>query len=225
MHHLPLAVVPSYPASSYAELERVLGALSGVSPEFQVDLVDGIFVPHRSWPFTEADPYAELARLRAWSPHYTFEFDCMVATPERYLETLLTVPLSRLVIHIGSTAAITSIIAHARTNGYRVGLAAPAGVPLEALTRWIPDIDFVQLMGIAAVGQQGQPFDTRTIARVRQLREAYPDLEIAVDGAVNEATIPSLYAAGVNRFAPGSAITQAKDTVGAYTKLCNLIAH
>ncbi len=223
MSQLPLSVVPSYPAGSLAELERIMGALAGVALEFQVDMVDGIFVPHKSWPFTESDPYEALRGLAAWSRYFRFEFDCMVATPERYLDVLLQVPVSRLVVHIGSTSAISTIIAHARTHGYKIGLAATSEVALNALTTWVPEVDFIQLMGIASVGQQGQPFDVRTLDRVRMLRAQYPDLEIAVDGAVSADTMPSLYAAGVTRFTPGSAITKAIDPVAAYTSLRNLI--
>jgi ribulose-phosphate 3-epimerase len=115
-------------------------------------------------------------------------------------------------------------LAHAATHGYKLGIAATADIPLTDITALIPEVSFVQLMGIAAVGQQGQPFDVRTLARARELRDRYPDLEIAVDGAVNSETIPQLYAAGVNRFAPGSAITKASDPVLAYRTLQALVA-
>lgn len=222
---LPLSLVPSFPAPSWTELERLLQELRGIARGFQVDIVDGLFVPHRSWPFTEAaqDPKKALASLAPYAADYELEVDCMVNEPIAYLDAIVAAGAKRVVIHIGSTNDISSLIAHAETHGYQLGVAATADVPLFELEALIPHVPFVQLMGIAAVGQQGQPFDERTLARARTLRERYPDLEIAVDGAVNSDTIPLLFAAGVNRFAPGSAITKADDAGAAYRALLKLI--
>lgn len=220
---LSLSIVPSLPAASREQLEVLLGALKGTVQEFQIDIVDGQFVPHVSWPFTEPEPLAALATLASWSQSFDLEIDCMVSEPYQYLDTLVALGTKRVVVHLGSTADYLQIIAHAKANAYQLGFATTADTPLSALETWIPEIDFVQLMGIAAVGQQGQPFDMRTLARARELRTRYPDLEIAVDGAVNSDTIPLLYAAGVNRFAPGSAIAQATDPIAAYEALRALI--
>jgi ribulose-phosphate 3-epimerase len=216
---LPVSVVPSFPAPSWSALEAVLEQLVGVSPGFQVDIVDGQFVPHTSWPFMDAQPMRALALLASYSEKYVLEIDCMVQEPLQYLDAIAATGAKRVIVHVGSMVAIAPILAHASTHGYQLGIAATADIPLSDITALIPDVSFVQLMGIAAVGQQGQPFDARTLARARELRLHYPDLEIAVDGAVNRETIPLLYAAGVNRFAPGSAITKASDPVGAYRAL------
>jgi ribulose-phosphate 3-epimerase len=143
----------------------------------------------------------------------------MVHEPLQYLDTIAMLGAHRVVVHLGSTDDYEAIIEHARAHGYSIGFAATADIPQGDLEHFIPQIDFVQLMGIVRVGQQGQPFDTRTLTRARALREQYPDLDIAVDGAVNAHTIPQLYAAGVNRFAPGSAIATATDPAAAYCAL------
>lgn len=220
---LSLSIVPSLPAASREQLETLLTALAGTVREFQIDIVDGQFVPPVSWPFTELNPTAALATLAPWSQKFELEFDCMVTEPYQYLDTLVALGAKRVVVHLGSTIDYFRIIGHAKAHAYRLGFAATADRPLAELETWIPDINFVQLMGIAAVGQQGQPFDVRTLSRARELRARHPDLEIAVDGAVNSATIPLLYAAGVNRFAPGSAVATAADPVRAYEALRTLI--
>ncbi len=51
----------------------------------------------------------------------------------------------------------------------------------------------------------------------------YPQLEIAIDGSVNTATLPLLKAAGANRFAPGSAIAKAEDPKRAYEQLLSMV--
>lgn len=223
MDALPIRVVPSLPAASFADIVHLADALVHVAPEMQIDLVDGQFVPHRSWPFTEPEPLHELPALSAVAACFELEVDCMILEPERYLEDFIAMPVTRMVVHIGSTDAYDEIIAHARRHEYKIGFAITNDRPLEQLLTYIPEIDYVQIMGIKEVGQQGQPFDVRTLDRVRTLREQFPELEIAVDGAVNETTIPQLYAAGVTRFAPGSAIARQPDPRLAYEHLVSLL--
>ena len=219
----PSIILPSFPAASWSELETLLQALHGVATSFQIDLVDGQFVPHTSWPFTESDPVTALSALEPWSQVYLLEIDCMVKEPLQYLDAIVATGARRVIVHYTSTDDLEPIFAHHNLHDYRLGIALINDTPLSVLDSIIDEIDYVQLMGIAAIGQQGQPFDDRTIERVRSLRQKYPELEIAVDGGVNRDTIPRLLAAGVDRFAPGSAITKAADPIAAYKQLAALV--
>ena len=220
MHY---SIVPSLPAQSYGELTMLLDALQGISDGFQIDIVDGKFVPLISWPFTEKDPIASLEQLKVYAEQYELEIDCMVMNPEQYLDTFVEVGFQRVIIHYGSTDAYDEIFAHSKKHGYKLGIAGTNDIPIEDLISSFEKVDFVQIMGIARVGEQGQPFDKRTLETVAKLRDLYPELEIAVDGSVNEETIPRLLAAGVNRFAPGSAIAKARDPVNSYKHLKDMI--
>lgn len=220
---LPVTIVPSLPASSLAEIAQLCTALRGVAQGVQIDIVDGVYVPHTSWPFTETEGMDIFADMETYTKDYLLEVDCMVQAPEQYLDRIAALSPERVCIHAGSTKAYTDIIVHAQTNGYRLGLAFTNDTPLSALYEHHDDVSYVQLMGIAKVGQQGQPFDERTLQRARALRAEFPDLEIAVDGSVNATTMPALFAAGVNRFAPGSAIAKQADPAAAYKQLCALV--
>lgn len=220
---LPISVVPSLPAKSLEEIDSLCTALKGVAPEIQVDIVDGQYVPLVSWPFTEQNPVAALSALRNHCIDFSIEMDCMVLNPEQYLDVFVELGVKRVAIHVGSTEAYSEIIAHAQQYEYTLGFALTNDTPLDVVVEHIEEIEYVQLMGIKEVGQQGQPFDNRTLARARALRLQFPELEIAVDGSVNAETIPQLYAAGVTRFAPGSAIAKTEDPATSYKQLLSLV--
>lgn len=222
MHQL--TVVPSLPAASFAEISALAEALRGEVAELQIDIVDGHFVEAISWPFTETEPKIALTHIKEIDADFSIEMDCMIMHPEEYLDIFLEIGMDRLIIHIGSTEAYDEIFLHARTHGYKIGIAFTNDVSSELYEPLIPEIDFVQVMGIAVVGKQGQPFDTRTLDTVRGLRALYPELEIAVDGSVNLDTIVSLKEAGTTRFAPGSAIAKQEDPLAAYHQLVAAIA-
>lgn len=219
-----ISVVPSLPAQSFEELKKLADSLAGEANELQVDIVDGEFVPAISWPFTEPDPIAALQRLHELPASFSIGLDCMIMYPEKYLDSFLEAGIQRVIVHMRSTDKYEDIIAHAHAHGYTLGIALTNDVPLEELKPYIDKIDFVQIMGIKHVGSQGQPFDERVLITARVLREQYPDLVIAVDGSVNETTIVKLKEAGVNRFAPGSAIAKQIDPKSAYLKLVSLVS-
>ena len=224
MQHKPrISLVPSLPASSFEELQTLTQALKGVAKGLQLDMVDGVFAPHLSWPFTEEDPVAALSRVSELTADLEVEVDCMCIEPQTYLDALVASGVRRVVIHYGSTVDYASCFAHAKAHGYKIGLALTNDVPLAEVYPYRADIDFVQVMGIAHVGAQGQSFDVRTLDTVSKLRTLDPSLEISVDGSVNAQTIPSLLQSGVNRFAPGSAISKAPDPRAAYEHLAGMV--
>ncbi len=212
-------ITPSLPAATYDELATLVRTLTGLVTMFQVDIVDGHFVPHTSWPFTEPNPWTAFARLSQLTEQVAIEVDCMVIEPERYLDIILKASVASVIVHWGSTETYRDVVNRIRASGAAAGLAFTNDVPLGAVIELVPTFDFVQVMGIAAVGAQGQPFDERTLDTVRTLRAHFPDLHIAIDGAVNATTIPFLKEAGASRFAPGSAIAKASDPSSAYKQL------
>lgn len=218
-----VTLLPSYPAPDWDELERVLVALQGQATDFQIDIVDGRFVPHLSWPFNETDLDTALAKLDAWRSAYILEFDCMVLHPEQYLDRLVQAGAQRIIIHYGSTDAYADIAQHSQTHDYQLGLAVTVDIPMEQIVPLLPYVSYVQVMGIAKVGQQGQPFAVEALERIRELKAHAPNLVVAVDGSVNADTIPDLVAAGADRLAPGSAITKQADPRAAYKQLQDLL--
>ena len=223
MTNSQISLVPSLPATSYAELESLLEALDGVTCEIQVDIVDGRFVPFKSWPFTEAEGITALRQLTDHTEKFDFEIDCMVLEVEKYLETILTIPAARVIVHFGSTERYHDLFNQIRHADAKAGLALTPDIELAVLEPYLPMIDFVQLMGIREVGKQGQPFAEETYARVKKLNHIYPELEIAIDGGVNRETIPGLIEAGASRLAPGSAIAKQADPKAAYLSLKTLL--
>jgi pentose-5-phosphate-3-epimerase len=197
----------------------MLELFKGVSSGIQVDIVDGVFVPHTSWPFTELDVEESMSLLKPYAQDFEIEVDCMCMHPELYLELFQEIGVKRVIVHEGTTDKYDVCIREAKMRGYKVGLGILNSTPKDFLASYADVIDFVQVMGIAHIGIQGQPFDTQTLDTVAYIHLTYPHLEIAVDGAVNRDTILKLKAVGVTRFAPGSAVVKSSDPVLSYKQL------
>ncbi len=222
---MEITVVPSYPAPTWLDLQQALKTLEGTCSEFQVDIVDGQFVPARSWPFNAGAQVDSLFNLKTFGLDFDLEVDCMVSEPEQYLDLFIEVGFKRVVIHYGSTANLPAIIDKLHKKNVLVGLAFTNDVSLDEILLTSDTIDYFQVMGIKEVGKQGQSFDGRTLQTVQTLRQQFPNIDIAVDGSVNERTIEALKAAGANRLAPGSAIVKSDDPVAAYKHLLHLASY
>ncbi len=217
-------ITPSLPAASLKELLQLAEALKGVAPMIQVDIVDGVFAPHTSWPFTEADSIAALGELRTLTNIIPVEVDCMVREPERYIDSLIASGVSSIILHFGSTDEYEALSLKVRNAGLKIGIAIMNDTDLSEVVLLLPLFDFVQVMGIREVGAQGQPFDERTLDTLRALRALDSSLTLVVDGAVNATTVSQLTRAGANRLAPGSAVAKAPDSHAAYEQLSALAA-
>ena len=221
-----IEVIPSLPAPTFAELEAKIGKVRGLVPAFQIDLCDGKFVPSVSWPMHPEDrPAFERivsgeAALPYWQD-FDFEIDIMAHHAEKLLPDWIQAGIVRALIHIETEHDFAACVAVAEGK-IELGVALGIGTPVERIDGYIEHITVVQLMGIATIGRQGQPFDPRVLDSIREVKKRYPDVTIEVDGAVNLRTAPDLVAAGATRLAPGSYVLSADDPKAAVKALKNL---
>ena len=221
-----IEIVPSLPAHTFQELKTKLGMVRGLVPAFQVDIADGLFVPSRSWPMNSGDQ-AQFRRIvtgqEKFPYHDEFEFEVhfMTHDPEKLLPDWVAIGISRALFHVEARHDFPALRALAE-SAVELGVSLKIGTPISRIDRYIEHIGVVQLMGIAEIGVQGQPFDPRVLDSIREVRERYPDVIIEVDGSVNVDTAPLLVAAGATRLAPGSYVLNAKNPRLAIERLAAL---
>jgi len=214
-----IPIVPALIPTSAEQIRSVLAALS-FSPEIHIDVVDGNFVPFVSWPYTEegGDPI----EVHKTTDRFTLEVDLMVQSPLMAADSWLTAGADMLVFHTETIdlAAFTRFVESTRIS---IGICANNDTPLEVLVPYIEVADYIQLMGIAKIGSQGQPLDERVFERIAELKVKFPKHPITVDGSVNKETIVRLAKVGADRFICGSAIVGASNPEQAHLELAKLI--
>lgn len=202
-------VVPAILAKSEEEFREKLRLIEGVAPLVQIDVMDGEFVPNRTW----ADP---LAVARIATPAQ-FEVHLMVKEPFR--EVILWGKLKnvrRTIVHAESTTRLRELLHTIRATGKEVGLAVNPGT--KPSTQLFTSIDFLLVMANNP-GFSGRPFRRATLKRIETLRKRFPTLPIGVDIGVSAETAPLLRKAGATHIAAASAVFDAPDPVAAYREL------
>ena len=208
------AIIPTSRQSVITDSERL-----AFSAELHLDVVDGDFVPASSWPYEPAD---DPLSVRSALETFTLEVDLMVSQPLLAAASWLKAGADMLVFHAETIAVEDLARFDEQHKKCTIGIAANNDTPLSTLLAYLPYVDYVQVMGIATIGSQGQPFDERALSRIQDLRTAGVSLPISIDGSVNEHTIERLSKAGAERLVVGSAIVKTDHPAQAYRTLQTL---
>ena len=238
-------IIPAIMPKDFKDLEEKASLFAGLVDAVQIDIMDGIFVPEKTWPYKDdtAEFYEIVGKERSYPKgrQLLYEADLMISRPETCLKGWIETHLSRIIVHLESVGDLKYFwknlghnkypqIENDGIQGFEFGLAINIDTPNEALYTQIDDdyvrknkcVDFVQFMGIAKIGYQGEPFDERVLPKIEAFRERYSDIMISVDGGVNLDSAPRLIKAGANRLVAGSAILKSGDIKGAIEKFRKL---
>ena len=218
-------VIPAVLVSTRKELDETLLRLEGLFDTVQVDIVDGRFANPPTWPYVQVSEMDILTGDTQFPSvgKFTFEVDLMVENPELTVGAWIDAGVSRVLVHIESARNFKALIddlkrRYGHEKGFMSGLLS-LGVALNidtdtaVLEPYIDSIDYVQFMGIARIGVQGQPFDRRVLRKIEAFKKAHPAIPLQVDGGVTLETAPDLLSVGVNQLCVGSALLEAPDLV------------
>lgn len=126
-----------------------------------------------------------------------FEAHLMVREPEKIIGRWTERGAKRIIVHSlgGETAKFV---------GVEIGLGVEVSIPLEETFPLIPQVDFVHLMSIDALGTQGDNFEPIIFDRIKRVKEKFPQVVLSVDGGINTRNFQALKDAGVDRLVVGS---------------------
>jgi ribulose-phosphate 3-epimerase len=222
-------IIPAILTKSFKELERQAGIAHAFAKKVQIDVVDGVFAKHATWPYKDGANFQKIKEeehgLPFWED-FDFEFDLMIENPHEHAMDYVRAGASHIIIHAHATGAVEGLRKLAELRGsddgafsVTTGLALLPNMQPDVLESFDTLFDYVQVMGIDNIGRQGEPFDEHAVILVERLRRRYPDLTLQVDGGVNMETVKALAQAGANRLVVGSAIFGADNPEEAYKAL------
>lgn len=201
-------IAPSILAADFLRLrEQVEAAERGGARRFQIDVMDGLFVPNISFgmPLVEAMRRATDTLLEA---------HLMIAQADRYLEAFARAGADLIIVHQEAVVHLDRAIQQIKQLGKRAGVALCPATPLHTLDEVIEDLDMLLVMTVnpGFGGQRFIPYTLRKIAQARSLLdERNPACELEIDGGVDLTTIGPAYAAGARVFVAGTSVFAYRD--------------
>ena len=223
-----IEIIPAVMPDSFEDLRDKVSFVASHTKTVQIDIMDGKFVKSRTWPYFSSDKHTfdDLLTESDGMPYWDkvdYEVDLMIKNPEIEMENWIVAGAARVVVHVESTEKIPEII-KIIDNRAELGLALNIDTPTEKILPYLEDIQFVQFMGIATIGLQGEALDERVIDKIHAFHNAHPEVVISVDGGVSFENAKMLIEIGVKRLVSGSVIfntTNIPDTLENFKKLVN----
>jgi ribulose-phosphate 3-epimerase len=208
-------VVASILDCDFTRLGAEVAAVEPYVDRYQVDVMDGHFVPNLSFGF----PILRAMRTLTEKP---LEADLMIANPDRYAAKYAEAGADFVIVHVEVSQNPRRTFKEIREAGGKPGLSLSPGTPASAVYDHLDEVDMILVMTVHP-GFGGQSFMEEQLAVVEQIRhriaETGRQIPIEVDGGIKPDTIRRASAAGASLFVSGSFIFHSKDYRGAIAAL------
>lgn len=209
-------IAPSLLAADFANLEKEIERVRQAGANYlHLDVMDGVFVPNISF----GPPVISSIRKKT---KLFFDVHLMIKNPQRYIENFVNAGADLITIHYESTSRPKDAIMKIKEYDMKVGIAISPDTPYEAVLPYLSMVDMVLVMTVEP-GFGGQKLIPETLEKVRKIKE-YVDankinVNIEVDGGINEHNAILAVEAGANVLVAGSAIFGSKTPAQVINKM------
>lgn len=226
-----ITVIPAILPNFFSEIKEGLEKIHFVANLVQIDFCDGHFVKTKTWGYNnhDRDIFTKMTNEEFELPYFDdvdFEFDLMIKNPENQLEKFIALGPKNIILHYNSLdnpVVFFENLDPIIREHINFGCAFGNDADVEKIIEIIPHVEFIQIMGIDHIGRQGEVFNEQTLELIKKIRAINTEIQISVDGGVNEDNISDIEQAGANSVAVGSSIFKNFDPISAYKKLKLLI--
>ena len=165
-----------------------------------IDVMDGDYVPSISFGMPV------IRSIRKESDLF-FDVHLMVSAPERYIQDFVDCGADSITVHAEACEDLERAIELIHDAGVKAGISIKPATPVNDISHLLEDVDMVLVMTVQP-GFGGQKYIEDCTEKIRELRELIEeddlDVDIQVDGGINEDTLETVIRAGANLLVAGS---------------------
>lgn len=219
-------IIPAIVPQNFQDLEEKLSLVSERVGMVHIDAANSSLTRNTTWPYLERSlDFEKIKNEEDGFPFWenlNFEAHLMVKNPEDFIEDWIRVGAERIIVHVegfGDEDTLYKTLREFRNRfdisntyvGTEMGLAVNLQTSIEKIYPYIPECDFLHLMSIAEIGEQGHPFNSIVLEKIKKLKDTYPNTIISIDGGVTLPIAEELVNIGIDRIVVGSAIFADED--------------
>ncbi len=196
-------IAPSILSADFARLGEEVAHVSRAGADYiHVDVMDGHFVPN----LTIGPDVIKSVRTFSDLP---FDVHLMIKPVDPYIKAFADAGSDIITVHAEATTHLHRTVQLIKSFGKKAGVSIVPSTPPETIEYILEDIDLVLVMTVNP-GFGGQKFITSSLKKIESLRKMIDktgkDIDLEVDGGINESTAKKVIAAGANVLVAGSAV-------------------
>lgn len=151
---------------------------------FHIDIMDGIFVPNKTWKYEEIKSYLNDTKKPK-------DVHLMVNNPKKYIKQYISLKPEIITFHYEATNNPLELIKYIQKYKIKAGISIKPDTKVEALKDILEYVDLVLVMSVepGAGGQSYIENSTNKINELKDLKEKNKyNYLIEVDGGINDTT-------------------------------------
>ena len=212
-------VAPSILSADFSKMgEEVKNIVEAGADYIHLDVMDGKFVDNITFGFKMIKDLRKLTSA-------VFDVHLMIDEPERYIDRFVDSGADIITVHLEAVKKpIIEVLKAIRAHGIKSAVSIKPKTEVNLLKPLIPYVDMVLIMSVEP-GFGGQAFIESSLDKVKAVKEMIKaenrEIEIEIDGGINEKTAAAAVSAGVDVLVAGSYVFKAEDRSKAIAFLKN----
>jgi ribulose-phosphate 3-epimerase len=205
-------IAPSILSADFSKLENEIKKVEQAGADLlHIDIMDGHFVPN----LTFGPPVVSSIRKVSKLP---FDVHLMINNPDAFLSEFVRAGADMITIHAETAPHLHRLLQTIKDYGIRSGIALNPATSISVVEEVLDITDMVLIMSVNP-GFGGQKFIPSSISKIARLKKMIEDrklnIDIEVDGGINQQNAQPVIQAGANILVAGSAVYGAADMADA----------